>query len=177
MTSEEPLMNNKELGQRIKEYRTGLNLTQQQLADMVNISAKTVSHWETGYTLPDVNTLVKLTEIFHISLNEFVGNNKDLTDTQILASYTDQYIRKTKYALMLGFAIIWVCLAGLLVVFEHAQYGAKLTALDDAMTLREYLKLIDYADVKAFFISIINLIVSLVFTVKLYQKTRGNKTA
>lgn len=44
-------MNIYKYGNKIRELRTRMNLTQQQLADRLNVSAKTVSHWETGDSL------------------------------------------------------------------------------------------------------------------------------
>ena len=42
------------LGRKIRELRRSKNLTQEQLADYLNISYQSVSKWETGTTLPDV---------------------------------------------------------------------------------------------------------------------------
>ena len=47
---------------RLKQYRRDKNLTQQQLADMLGVSNKTVSRWESGGGYPDVPLLVPLAQ-------------------------------------------------------------------------------------------------------------------
>ncbi len=86
-------MNIYKYGKKIKELRTGQNLTQQQLADKLNVSAKTVSHWETGYTLPDMEMMMKLSEVFNVSLNDLVSENSDLSQQQAVEEYSEQYSR------------------------------------------------------------------------------------
>lgn len=86
-------MNIYKYGNKIRELRTGMNLTQQQLADKLNVSAKTVSHWETGYTLPDMEMMMKLSEVFNVSLNDMVSENSDIPTQQVAEEYSQQYTR------------------------------------------------------------------------------------
>ena len=86
-------MNIYKYGNKIRELRTGMNLTQQQLADKLNVSAKTVSHWETGYTLPDMEMMMKLSEVFNVSLNDLVSENSDIPTQQVAEEYSQQYAR------------------------------------------------------------------------------------
>lgn len=55
------------LGQRLAFYRKKNCLTQQQLGKMINVSAQAVSKWENDQAEPDVATICKLSEIYHIS--------------------------------------------------------------------------------------------------------------
>ena len=86
-------MNIYKYGNKIRELRTGMNLTQQQLADKMNVSAKTVSHWETGYTLPDMGMMMKLSEVFNVSLNDLVSEKSDIPAQQVAEEYSQQYTR------------------------------------------------------------------------------------
>ncbi|MCR5741825.1 MAG: helix-turn-helix domain-containing protein, partial [Gammaproteobacteria bacterium] len=43
-----------ELGNKIKQYRIKCNLTQESLADRLNISPQSISKWENGITMPDI---------------------------------------------------------------------------------------------------------------------------
>lgn len=56
-----------DLGSKIKKMRLENKLSQIQLADMLNVSDKTISSWETGRTIPDINLIFKLANIFHTS--------------------------------------------------------------------------------------------------------------
>lgn len=63
----------------IAKRRKELNLTQEQLANKLNVSSKLVSKWETGRSLPDTSILVSLARELDISLDELLGNNKNET--------------------------------------------------------------------------------------------------
>ena len=54
-------------GKRIAELRKGKELTQKQLADILGVSNKTVSKWETGDGYPDITMIPKLAEAFEVS--------------------------------------------------------------------------------------------------------------
>ena len=55
-------MNQQKIGRFLKELRKEKNLTQEQLAEKLNISGRTVSRWETGNNMPDISLLVELAE-------------------------------------------------------------------------------------------------------------------
>ena len=56
----------------LKLLRKERNLTQQELADELSITLKTVSHWETGYTEPSLAQLLFLSDYFNVSLDELL---------------------------------------------------------------------------------------------------------
>lgn len=61
------------LSENLKLLRRQTGIGQAKLADMIGISPKTVSHWETGYTEPSVDELIKLADVFDVSIDELVG--------------------------------------------------------------------------------------------------------
>ncbi|MGX7149711.1 helix-turn-helix domain-containing protein [Enterococcus ureasiticus] len=61
-----------ELRNQLKKYRIKHEWTQKELAEKVNVSDKTISSWETGRTYPDVAMLITLSELFDITLDEFM---------------------------------------------------------------------------------------------------------
>ncbi|MCI5497230.1 MAG: helix-turn-helix domain-containing protein [Firmicutes bacterium] len=64
-----------ELSQNIRFYRKSMNMTQEQLASKLNGKKSLVSNYENGYSVPDIEILIKLADIFEISLDELVGRN------------------------------------------------------------------------------------------------------
>ena len=64
-----------ELKDCLKTMRTERAITQEQLAKKLNISLKTVSHWETGYTEPSISQLIAIADLYSVSLDELVGRN------------------------------------------------------------------------------------------------------
>ena len=61
-----------ELGKQIKKHRQEVQLSQETLADRVYVSRQTISNWENDKSYPDVNSLVLLSEIFQISLDNLI---------------------------------------------------------------------------------------------------------
>lgn len=64
------------IAKNLVELRTQAKLTQLQLAEMLNYSDKAVSKWERGEAIPDVRVLVRLSEIYGVTLDQLVkGEN------------------------------------------------------------------------------------------------------
>ena len=61
-----------ELKERLKEHRTQLGLSQEELAERIFVSRQTISNWETDRTYPDVQSLLLLSELFDTSIDELV---------------------------------------------------------------------------------------------------------
>ena len=64
------------LQENIRFYRNSMDLTQEQLANMLNGKKSLVSNYENGYSTPNIETLIKLADIFQISLDELVERKK-----------------------------------------------------------------------------------------------------
>lgn len=61
--------------ENLKALRIAHKIGQKQLAKIINISVKTVSHWETGYSEPSIAQLIALADFFKISIDELVGKS------------------------------------------------------------------------------------------------------
>lgn len=75
-------MDQEKIGKFIYTLRKEKNLSQYQLADLIPISRQAVSKWERGKTTPDSLTLIKLSEIFNVTINELL-NGERLLDNSI----------------------------------------------------------------------------------------------
>ena len=69
-------MNQEKIGKFIAELRKEKNMTQQELADKLNVTDRAVSHWENGRRLPDYSLLKDLSDILSISINELFAGEK-----------------------------------------------------------------------------------------------------
>ncbi|MBQ3506632.1 MAG: helix-turn-helix transcriptional regulator [Clostridia bacterium] len=58
---------------RIKEYREEMQLTQKELAERIGNVQRNISNWENGASEPDCETIVRLAELFEISIDELFG--------------------------------------------------------------------------------------------------------
>lgn len=65
-------MNNLSLGERLQALRSEHGYSQEQLADLVGVSRQAVSKWETGSSMPDIDNLVRLSELYGQSLDTIV---------------------------------------------------------------------------------------------------------
>lgn len=63
-------------GKRLREVRKSKKITQQELADRLGIKRNTYSDWENGKTEPTFEILVKLADLFDVSLDWLFGRNK-----------------------------------------------------------------------------------------------------
>lgn len=60
------------VGARIKKYRENQNISQDELALKVFVSRQTISNWETNKSYPDIKSLTMLSNIFHVTLDDFI---------------------------------------------------------------------------------------------------------
>ena len=63
------------IAKNIVELRKANNLKQSELAEMLNYSDKAVSKWESGNSMPDISVLIKIGDIFGITLDDLVKEN------------------------------------------------------------------------------------------------------
>ena len=74
----EPFMDQKKIGAFLKVLRKEKELTQEELAQHLNVSGRTISRWETGSNMPDISLLIEIAEFYDVSIPEIVaGERKD----------------------------------------------------------------------------------------------------
>ena len=69
-------MDMKKMGSFLKELRKDRDLTQEQLAEIVNVSGRTVSRWETGSNLPDLDVLIELADMYDVDIRELLDGER-----------------------------------------------------------------------------------------------------
>ena len=62
----------KRMGKQIAHLRTGSSYTQEQLAEILNVSPQAVSKWENGKAIPEIPILCGLSELFHCSIDSIL---------------------------------------------------------------------------------------------------------
>lgn len=76
-------MNQEQIGKFIKENREKKNLTQEQLAEKLGLTGKSISRWENGKTMPDISMLSPLANILGVSVQELL-NGRKMTKEELL---------------------------------------------------------------------------------------------
>ena len=69
-----------EISERLKEARQNTGMTQDQVAEKIMVSRVTISHWENGKSLPDIVSLISLSDLYSISLDELVKGDSKMTE-------------------------------------------------------------------------------------------------
>ncbi|MEG0619221.1 MAG: helix-turn-helix transcriptional regulator [Bacilli bacterium] len=68
------------IGETLKEKRTENKLTQEQLSEKILVSRKTISNWETGKTTPDIDSLIRLANLFDLSLDNLLLEGSEVVE-------------------------------------------------------------------------------------------------
>ena len=69
-------MDQKKIGSFLKELRKEQGITQEHLAEKLNVSGRTISRWETGSNMPDISLLVEIAEYFDVSIPEIINGER-----------------------------------------------------------------------------------------------------
>ena len=65
-------MDTKKIGEFLKVLRKEKGLTQEQLAESLLVSGRTVSRWETGMNMPDLSVLIQMAEFYDVEVKEIL---------------------------------------------------------------------------------------------------------
>lgn len=68
------------ISQVIKDKRKEFGFNQEELADKIFVSKKTISNWETGKTTPDLESILRLSDLFNLSLDELIKGDKSVME-------------------------------------------------------------------------------------------------
>lgn len=107
------------IGKYIYKLREQSHLSQKQLAEMIPISRQAISNWENGKTIPNSDTLIILSKIFKVSVDELLAGGppeKENTLEDIALSLVDEYNDKRK-KIRRHFIIFIITIAILLILF------------------------------------------------------------
>ena len=69
-----------ELGEKLKEARTKAGLKQEELAQTIGVSRQTVSNWENNRSYPDIASVMKLSNLYGLSLDELLKEDKKVQE-------------------------------------------------------------------------------------------------
>ena len=100
----------------IKIYRKEKGLTQQQLAELVGVTEKAVSKWENGWTSPDIDNLVILSDLYNISIDELLKNEQDVKKTAENLKDSTEHDEKELFGMVpeeMGILIAVMCLSAI----------------------------------------------------------------
>lgn len=130
------------IGKFISSLRKEKGYTQEQLAEKLNVSNKSISRWENGNTMPDLSLIPKLCEILGISINELLSGERIESDEyqkrfeENIIINMDLLKKKisnfTKRFMLGAIGIFIVLIIGLIVLISYKELTYTKVYLDDS---------------------------------------------
>lgn len=109
-------MDLKKIGQFLKRLRKEKGMTQEQFAEMMGVSGRTVSRWETGSNMPDLDILIQIADYYEVEIKEILDGerkgeqmNKEMEDTVLkVADYSNHEKKRMagRMSLLFGCGLI-----------------------------------------------------------------------
>ena len=129
-------MNQQKIGRFLKHLRKDKGLTQEQLAEHFYVSSRTVSRWETGSNMPDVEMLIELADFYDVDIREIIDGerksenmDKETKDTlKKVAEYATEESNKRKERLRVMLASS-TCLMLLSYLLFGSEYKGRLNGI------------------------------------------------
>ena len=96
-----------ELGKQIKKHRNELEISQEKLAEKIYVSRQSVSNWENDKNYPDINSLIRLSEVFHVSLDILIKGDVEKMKKEISEKDRKDFDKmSTIFTILLGLLIL-----------------------------------------------------------------------
>lgn len=117
-------MDSKKIGIFLKTIRKEKGLTQEQLAEILSVSGRTVSRWETGINMPDLSILIQIADYYDIEINDILGEerksgnvNSDLKETlNKVADYASIEKEQAKKIGSISFSVTFIICAAVIIL-------------------------------------------------------------
>ena len=127
-------MDQQKIGKFLKQLRNEKQMTQEMLAQVFNVSSRTISRWETGSNLPDISLLVEIADFFDVDVREIIEGerksdmmNEELHDVaEKMADYADA--EKTNLLNWVrGFSLVGTFLLTIAIALQCLNYKPDFT--------------------------------------------------
>ncbi len=133
-------MDQKKIGAFLKELRRDKGLTQEQLAESLNVSGRTVSRWETGSNMPDLDILISLSNYYEVDIKELLDGERrsekmDKEQSEMILKVVDYSNYKGKtliqkiYGLIVTGIIAWGISFAVMLRFMNDVTGTQVLLL------------------------------------------------
>jgi len=122
---------NMEIGSKLKKARNEKGITQEQAAELLDVSRQTISNWENNKSYPDIISVIKMSDIYSVSLDHLLKEEKSMKQTyqEFLEESTNTVKVKRslgKIILLSAYFIVW---AVTMIVFWQTK-GPMTSGLD-----------------------------------------------
>lgn len=127
------------LGNKIQEIRKKNKMSQEEFAELFNVTRQTISSWENSKSYPDIETLIKLSDKFDISLDILLKEDK------VMIKEIDKKIKNYKRIKKILFVLCCVLvIAGIIYGVNYISFSKKYNAVKNEIEPKYYQTLKDY---------------------------------
>ncbi len=105
-----------ELNEKLYQYRKNKNWSQEELAEKMEVSRQTISKWESGRAIPELNKLIKLSEIYNVTVDELVKDSVEIDEEQHRKVNKFKKIKKIGKKLLIILLVLIILIAILFVL-------------------------------------------------------------
>ncbi|MBO4399096.1 MAG: helix-turn-helix domain-containing protein [Lachnospiraceae bacterium] len=147
-----------ELSNQMKKYRSEAGLSQDALAEKIYVSRQTISNWETGKNYPDINSLIRMSEVFGITVDTLLKGDVEELKTIVREDDQREFVKLGRIYSVLLFATIltpvplakllrwvglgiWFCLAAVTLAVAFAVEKQK-----KALNIQTYREIVAYLE-------------------------------
>ncbi len=124
-------MNQKKIGQFIKERRKEKKLTQEELADKIRVSNRTISKWENGNSIPDYSIINDLCVALDVSVNELLSGEK-INKDDYQKRFEENFLKTMKYNnKKINHSTIKIAIAFIIVLLVCLYFGYKAFVINE----------------------------------------------
>lgn len=110
------------IGQQLKEARVRMKLTQDEVAEHILVSRQTISNWETGKSYPDIISVIALSDLYHLTLDQLLkGDEAMVKHLEISTNLVASNVASNK-KLIIGLGIYLALLFILMVIATILNY-------------------------------------------------------
>lgn len=109
-----------EIGNQIRKYRAELSISQEELAEKIYVSRQTVSNWENAKSYPDIHSLLLMSVLFDVSLDELIKGDMEKMKTEINA---DNIRKFNRHSIIYTLLFILMVAAVIPLVYFWGIYG------------------------------------------------------
>lgn len=92
-----------EVSTQIKKHRSDMGIYQEELAEKVYVSRQTISNWETGKNYPDIHSLLLLSTLFNVSLDQLIKGDVEIMKEEIKETEIKEF---NKYGGIFGILLL-----------------------------------------------------------------------
>lgn len=148
------------LGTQIKKHRSALALSQEELAEKIFVTRQSVSNWENNRTYPDIKSLLLLSELFEVSIDELIKGDvntmkKEINEQEQAEFHRDSAIFTSLFVMMLVLSIplskllgwigwgIWVVIAA-----ATLYYGIRVERYKKKHNIQTYKEILAFTEGK-----------------------------